>query len=519
MIKTAVALVVLLLSQLVHPLAAFADVTMPDVVGKDPSVAEALITAAGFTGTNAQVVLTTDSTAAVGKVADQVPAAGATFTDSNTNTTIYISQGIITMPDVVGQSQDAAKAILQSKGFTSITVVQQASDTVATGDVISQSPAAGTNNVDASTAVIITVSTGPTTVAVPDVSGKPQAVAQSTIEAAGLVADIQSVASTTVAPGSVAQQIPAAGATVAVGSTVTLYISTGVTVPNVVGMTQDAAKATLTAAGLSGTVTIVQQNSTADSGTVLAQDPAAGSQAAATAAITLTVSNGKTSVPDVVGLSQANAIAALQSAGFSVAVTFSSSSGVTKGNVISQTPTGGTAATPTTVTVIITVSSGPAVGDNSANQATVPDVTGQLLSDARTALTAAGFNVSVRYQISTTDPDGTVLSQSPLGTTVTTKGITVTLLVAQVPPQLAMVQVPDVTGMSFADASDALLAAGLDLQVLVQYRDDLPTAQVLAQDPAAGTQVVNGSTVTLTIVGHQQAGAPLPWSVPLLLER
>ena len=95
------------------------------------------------------------------------------------------------------------------------------------------------------------------------------------------------------------------------------------TVPNVVGMTQSAAAAAITGAGLSlGHVTLIYSGS-APSGTVTDQAPNAGVTAPAGSQVAITVSRGPTpsatpsatAVPSVTGQSQSQAIATLQSAG------------------------------------------------------------------------------------------------------------------------------------------------------------------------------------------------------------
>ncbi len=66
----------------------------------------------------------------------------------------------ILVPNVVGQTQAAATTAIKTAGLTVGTITLEASTTVAAGDVISQSPAAGTG-VGAGTAVALVVSSGP----------------------------------------------------------------------------------------------------------------------------------------------------------------------------------------------------------------------------------------------------------------------------------------------------------------------------------------------------------------------
>src|SRR5436853_1219655 len=136
----------------------------------------------------------------------------------------------VPVPNVVGQTQAAATSAISAAALTVGTVTQQSSTTVASGSVISESPAAGTSVASAS-AVNLVVSSGapaPTQVAVPNVVGQTEAAATSAISAAALtVGAVTQQSSTTVASGSVISQNPAAGADSASGSAVDLVVSTG----------------------------------------------------------------------------------------------------------------------------------------------------------------------------------------------------------------------------------------------------------------------------------------------------
>src|SRR5437667_7250435 len=140
----------------------------------------------------------------------------------------------VAVPDVVGQTQAAATSALTSAGLTVGTVTQQSSTTVASGNVISESPAAGTS-VASGSAVNLVVSSGappPTQIAVPNVVGQTQAAATSALTSAGLTAGtVTQQSSTTVASGNVISESPAAGTSVASASAVNLVVSSGATPP------------------------------------------------------------------------------------------------------------------------------------------------------------------------------------------------------------------------------------------------------------------------------------------------
>ena len=127
---------------------------------------------------------------------------------------------------------------------------------------------------------------------VPNVVNLTQAAATTAINDAGLVVGtVATAASATVAAGSVISQNPAAGASVASGSAVSLVVSSGVTVPDVVGQTEAAATAALTSAGF--LVTSSTQASTGvPDGSVISQTPAGGTSASGGSTVALVISSG-----------------------------------------------------------------------------------------------------------------------------------------------------------------------------------------------------------------------------------
>jgi len=107
------------------------------------------------------------------------------------------------------------------------TITTQTSTTVAAGLVISETPTAGTS-VASGSAVNLVVSSGVAKVTVPNVVGATQAAATTVITGSGLVlGTVTTQTSTAVAAGLVISESPAAGASVASGSSVNLVVSSG----------------------------------------------------------------------------------------------------------------------------------------------------------------------------------------------------------------------------------------------------------------------------------------------------
>ena len=344
----------------------------------------------------------------------------------------------------------------------------------------------------------ITALMSPTMVEVPDVVGLPQADAEAAITDAGLaVGTVTTAASDTVPVGDVISQHPAAGSSVPDGTTVDLVVSSGpelVSVPNVVGMTQAAAEASITGAGLTvGSVTTAF-STTVPAGDVISQNPAAGASVPVGTAVDLVVSLGPApvSVPDVVGLAQAAAEAAITGAGLTVGtVTTENSDTISAGVVISQNPTDGTTV-PSGTAVDILVSLGPVAMVN------VPAVEDLPQAAAEAAITGAGLIVgTVTTANSDTVPAGNVISQDPTGGTSVLSGTMVDLLVSLGP---VTVDVPEVVGLTQAAAEAAITGAGLIVgTVTTANSDTVPAGNVISQDPAGGTPVVLGTAVDLVI--------------------
>ena len=127
----------------------------------------------------------------------------------------------------------------------------------------------------------------------------------------------------------------------------------------------------------------------------------------------------------------------------------------------------------------------------------VPDVTTEDVGQAKATLQSRGFNVKTTDEVSSTATPGTVISQSPTGSSSAPSGSTVTLVVAKAPPT---VPVPNVVGKTTGAANAALGAAGFPATQQQQtVTDQTQNGVVLSQTPAASTQVKKGTTVTIVV--------------------
>jgi beta-lactam-binding protein with PASTA domain len=272
---------------------------VPNVVGLTQNQAEQAILAAGFKlGTLATTQ--TISASEVGKVTTQTPAPNTQLRlIDQVNIVISGGQKLFQVPNVVSMDATAARTALTSASLQ-VTENDQYSQTVPTGKVISQSPAAG-QQVPSATNVGITVSLGVQSVAVPGVLSYNKKDAQNRLKSANLQSQVVTEYVLSGAHGIVAFQYPAAGAQVAPGTIVGLIVSAdstpsasiaSVSVPSVVGQSLSDAQKTLKGQKLSNT-TVSWSGTGRPSGEVVGQVPDANAQVPQKVPVILFVSNGK----------------------------------------------------------------------------------------------------------------------------------------------------------------------------------------------------------------------------------
>lgn len=206
-----------------------------------------------------------------------------------------ISQKEVYMPNLVGHSQDEAEKILQGLDL-SMQVEQENSDGVEKGMVISQKEKPDTV-IPRFSKVTVVISAGSDKVDLAELglSGMTLETAVRLLEGKNLKADVQEESSEDVPSGTIIRYEPEDK--VALGSTVTLYVSTGpeeefVSVPNLYGKTDAEAFVLLSAAGLVAGEISKEYDSTISAGHVISQGVEAGTQVAPGETVDYTVSLG-----------------------------------------------------------------------------------------------------------------------------------------------------------------------------------------------------------------------------------
>ena len=191
------------------------------------------------------------------------------------------------VPLVNGETVATAQAQIKAAHLRS-TVVNQPNSSINQGLVIKSSPPEG-NNVPADTLVTLYVSSGPGKVSVPNVEGKQESAAATQLQSAGFTVSVQQDTTSTQPAGTVVNQDPAGGTLVEPGSKITLSVSGAASVPNVVGLSEASAQASLQSAGFKVTVQTVAGPANTAPGDVWQQNPDANATAPQGTTVTILV--------------------------------------------------------------------------------------------------------------------------------------------------------------------------------------------------------------------------------------
>jgi serine/threonine-protein kinase len=266
-----------------------------------------------------------------------------------------------------------------------------------------------------------------------------------------------------------------------------------VEIPDVHGLTQDAARTILEAEGFVVETTF-ESSDEAELGEVIRTEPPAGTEQEFGSTVVLVVSAGseRIAVPAVVGMHIDDARQAIMDAGLNVGrVIMRPDADFEVDTVIESNPVAGVeigAAVP----VDLVISSGPEIVE-------LPNVTEMSERDAIATLTELGLRFTVNEEYDNDVPAGDVIRQDPEAGVEVQSGDTILLVVSLGPEPVA---VPDLSGMTENQARSALDAVNLQLRVSNSTQPVADPGQdglVVDQVPDPGTTVDQGATITVTL--------------------
>lgn len=400
-------------------------VRVPYLIGKEASRVSGALAERRLTLGDREEV--SSDTVPEGEVVGQNPEA-ETEVPAGSLVSVAVSSGpssFIEVPDLTGLNGSELGSTLAAAGLWLDGPYEAPSDTVPEGEVIGQHPRARTE-VKRGSSVRVTVSSGSSTVRVPDLMGQNRDRASSMLAAAGLeLGNQREVLNDEVPEGDIFEQYPTAGTEAARGSSVSITIGlrprTKVTVPNLIGQKLPQARDELARVGLKLGGENEVSSETAPKGDVIGQLPLARTEAERGSPVRVTVSKGPRKKPRP-GKGQEKKAER-------------DSSGRVMFEPRSQ-----------------------------QKKVTVPDLAGQKLPQARDALARAGLKLGGENEVSNeTVPKGDIIGQLPLARRKAERGSPVRVTVSSGPEEAA----PGASGGSKVARILVALIAGLALIALV----------------------------------------------------
>lgn len=401
-----------------------------------------------------------------------------------------LGRASITVPDVMSQfyltEEDLGDKKLYEKqmedlGLTSdysVTVEYKYSADYPKGMIIKQDPLGGASR-KSPCGITLTVSLGTEQLMLDDYTITDWRIAQTSLRSAGYIVDVVRESSFVIPSGYVIATDPEPGTVVERGARVLLRVSIGTeatvfVLPDFYGRSEVEVKKTLDEEQLT-VGNVVYTRSVTPPGTVLDQDPAAGTVVyTGRAEVSFVVSGGPdfhTNVyPDVRGMTLTEAAAELEKYGLS-AIPIYVKHEAERDSVISQSPAPGTEEEDLSevTEVMLNVSGGP----DYERTVSMINVIGYTLEDAKLFVEYAlqGFAIPEYSIVTVRDASepGTVVSQDPAPRTkvdIAGGRVTVTLSVSGGPDYTVTVTVPDVTGLKAEEAVGILHDAGISATII-----------------------------------------------------
>lgn len=200
-------------------------------------------------------------------------------------------------------------------------------------------------------------------------------------------------------------------------------------------------------------------------------------------------STGINEVPDVEGLTEDEAVSALEALGFIVSTSYEASDDVEEGVVISQSIVSGTELEEGSE-ITLTISSG-------ADTVTIKDYSGLTQADAEAALTELGLAYTITLEYSDDIGTGYVIETDPEAGSEVSVNSTVTIVVSR-GAETKTTSVPQFVGSTEADAEE--MAEEANLVLVIEYTtNDAQVGNVVYQSIAAGNSVEEGTTITIRV--------------------
>lgn len=331
------------------------------------------------------------------------------------NDRMVIPNGMTRIPNVINEEFEEAEKTLEESDLKMVIGERLFDDYYQNFAVVIQNPYAG-GVAYQNSIVTVTLSGNSDAVVIPNVVLSTRDLAKNTLESLGLIVEFNEEFSDKVAKDCVIKQSKKPDSNARPGETIVLTISKGpkddkydydnkVEVPDLVGMDVQEANKLIVKKKLQLVVGGTEYSSKYQKDAIIKQSVAPKQTVTEGTVITVTISLGKkmSVVPDVMYMSESNAIAKITEKLLKYEVSYAESQSVSAGCVMSQNPKSGTSVDEGS-TVKIVVSKGYTVP--------VPDVTGKKAQDAKDALQKVGLACNIVTEPSDSISQGNVIRQS-----------------------------------------------------------------------------------------------------------
>ena len=400
----------------------------------------------------------------------------------------------VTVPNVIGRDEAAARRVLEARGLT-VGASEPVESRVAEGRVLVQNPRAGAR-VEPGTPIGIGVAELER-VMVPNLVGRGGTEVDRVLAGAELTRGQIRREESRQPEGTVVSQEPAANTRAPIETAVDLVMAVPVTVlvPDLVGRGgADAGRLLVDAELRRGRVR--RDESTQPEGTVLSQSPAASERVAIDTAVNLVVATPVTVlVPDLAGRDVTAVDTLLRDTELRRGRTTTEESREPEGTVLSHEPAASRrVAVETEVDLVV------------ATPVTilVPDLVGLDEAAVDTLLRSTELTRGTVQREESPQPVGTVLTQEPAAATRVVINTPVAFTLA-VPLTVVM---PDVAGLTEAEALDLLDQYVLGIGIVANRESPTDIGRVLEQWPTAGTRVDVGTDVDLVVAAVETVELP-----------
>lgn len=413
---------------------------------------------------------------------------------------IYIPDGMTRVPRIVSMLEDEAQATLVEKNLNLVVSGKQYDSQIAEDCILMQELTVG-SVVPINYNLGVVISAGERSVSMPFVVGFDKDTAIKNLEDMELSYEIIEDYDSVFPEGYICAQSIAGGTETSIGTVVTLTVSLGRdpdvdysfdedVMPDIVGISLDEAKKLCEKQGIILIVSEYQYNADYDAMYVLAQGVKEGEAIQKDATVEIVLSKGKQSyiVPDVVYFEEEEAINIVKERGLDCDITYKEDENVAEGCVVSQSVAAGTQAKAGDV-ISLVVSSGPPKFD-------MIDVVGEQHKDAEEKLHELGLVVTVDYIYDENYELGTVIKQSEEKGAKVYKGYEITITVVS---DEALINVPDVVGKDFDEATEMITSANLKVEKNEIYDNNVAAGLVISQAPQAGSSQKGGTKILLTV--------------------